>query len=152
MTPPPLKRQAIIPRIDGIQRDLEKLRPLSDLSPSAFALEDNFIKAQFYLRRVLEGVFHIGSHVLSRIPGGRPTEYKEIAVKLGELGLVDREFATSRLKRMAGYRNRLTHFYADVTPSELHGVTRDHLGDVEQFLHAIRALLEHPERYHLTVE
>lgn len=152
MIPQPLKRQAIVPRIDGIQRDLEKLRTLGALPPDGFAAEDNFVKAQFYLRRALEGVFHIGSHILSRLPGGRATEYKEIAVKLGECGIVDRAFAEGELKRIAGYRNRLTHFYADITPSELHDIVRCHLAGVEQFLHAARLVVEHPERYSLTLE
>ena len=152
MTPPPLKRQSMLPRIDGIQRDVEKLRALGALSLEAFATEDSFVKGQFYLRQALEGVFHIGSHILSRLPAGRPTEYKEIAVKLGALGVVDKTFADTQLKQIAGYRNRLTHFYADITPRELHAILRNHLGDIEQFLQAIRALLEHPERFHLTVE
>jgi uncharacterized protein YutE (UPF0331/DUF86 family) len=152
VTPVPLKRQAILPRIDGIQRDVEKLRTLGELPPDLFANEDNFIKAQFYLRRALERMFHIGSHVLSRLPGGRPTEYKEIAIKLGELGIVDKDFAKGPLKQIAGYRNRLTHFYADIIPSELHTVVRDRLEDIDRFLHSIRTLMEHPEGYHLTVE
>lgn len=152
MTPQPLKRQAILPRVDGIQRDVEMLRALGALPADAFAAEDHFVKAQFYLRRALEGVFHIGSHILSRLPGGRVTEYKEIAIKLGELGIVEAAFAGGPLKRMAGYRNRLTHFYADVTPAELHGLLRNHLGDIEQFLSAIGAVMANPARHGLTVE
>jgi len=49
------------------------------MSPDEFAKEENFVRGQFYLRRALEGVFHIGSHILSRIPGGRVTEYKAAA-------------------------------------------------------------------------
>lgn len=52
-----IKSQSIIPRIDGIERDLEKLEDLGKLPLDILAIEDNFIKAQFYLRRVLEGVF-----------------------------------------------------------------------------------------------
>lgn len=54
-----IKSQAIIPRIDGIQRDIEKLKVLGALSLVEFSEEDNFVKAQFYLRRALEGVFHL---------------------------------------------------------------------------------------------
>jgi uncharacterized protein YutE (UPF0331/DUF86 family) len=32
---------------------------------------------------------------------------------------------------MAGYRNRLTHHYDEVTPSELYAVITRHLDDVE---------------------
>ena len=113
MGPQPIKAQSVIPRLDGIARDVLMLRALGQLSPEEFAREENFVRAQFYLRRALEGVFHIGSHILSRIPGGRVTEYKAIALKLGEVGIVTPSLAEKGLKFMAGCRNRLTHFYAD---------------------------------------
>lgn len=147
-----IKRQSIVPRIDGIQRDLEKLKRLGELPMLEFTSEDNFIKAQFYLRRALEGVFHIGAHVLSRIPGGRVTEYKEIAQRLGELGIVPKPFAEKNLRAMAGYRNRLTHFYADVKPEEIHEIICENLGDFEVFLKDIKELLSDPAKFNLAIE
>ncbi len=147
-----IKSQSIIPRIDGIERDMQKLKKLGGLFFEAFAEEDNFIKAQFYLRRALEGIFHIGSHILARIPGGRATEYKEIALKLGEAGVVNKRFAENNLKNMAGYRNRLTHFYADVTPEEIYKIITIHLDDFNTFLQAIKDLMKNPEKFNLTIE
>lgn len=147
-----IKRQSILPRIDGIQRDIGKLNDLASLSLEEFSTEDNFIKAQFYLRRALEGVFHIGTHILSRMPGGRATEYKEIAVKLGVMSIVPVEFANNQLKNMAGYRNRLTHFYADVQPEEIYHIIQRHSSDFDIFLKHIREVLETPAKFNLTVE
>jgi len=147
-----IKSQSLVPRIDGIQRDIEKLKKLGELPLSEFAGEDNFIKAQFYLRRALEGVFHIGAHLLTRLPGGRATEYKTIALKLGETGIVPKLFAEKNLKAMAGYRNRLTHFYADVRPEEIYRIIRENLSDFNTFLEAIRQVLVNPEKFNLTVE
>jgi len=147
-----LKRQAIVPRLDGIQRDMKKLFTLGQLSFSEFEQETNFALAQFYLRQVLEGMFHIGSHILSRFPGSRSTEYKEIALQLGEVGIVEKPYAKNTLKEMAGYRNRLTHFYADITPEELFNIINNKLADVETFLSAIKKLLNQPERFGLSLE
>jgi uncharacterized protein YutE (UPF0331/DUF86 family) len=152
MVPQAIKSQSIIPRLDGIARDILMLRKLGKLPSEDFAEEQNFVLAQFYLRRALEGVFHIGSHILSRVPGGRVTEYKGVAIKLGEVGIVPREFADKGLKAMAGYRNRLTHFYADVKPAELQRIITNDLGDLDTFTAAIKALLENPERFGLSVE
>lgn len=148
----PIKSQSIIPRIDGIQRDVGKLKELGKLAPTEFAKEDNFIKAQFYLRQALEGVFHIGSHILSRIPGGRATEYKEIALKLGELGIVDKNFAQTKLKNMAGFRNRLTHFYAEIAPEEIYKIIQENLDDFGRFLDVIRLLMKNPQEFNLQIE
>ncbi len=147
-----IKSQSIIPRIDGIEKDITRLEALSKLPFTDFSQEDNFIKAQFYLRQALEGVFHIGSHILSRIPGGRATEYKEVALKLGEFGVVDKDFASTKLKDMAGYRNRLTHFYAEITPTEIYKIIQENLPDFKTFLEYIKTLLKNPEKYNLTLE
>lgn len=147
-----IKKQAILPRVSGIQSGVEKLRTLSQLSLEEFSLEDNFVKAQFYLRRALEGIFHIGTHVLSRVPGGRVAEYKAIALKLGEVGIVPKAYAENQLKAMAGYRNRLTHFYADITPAEIREIIRNHAGDIDVFLRAIKDLLTDPARFNFELE
>ena len=149
-----IKKQAILPRIDGILKDIDKLRHLALLPFDQFraADQENFALAQFYLRQALEGVFHIGEHILSRLNGGRATEYKQIAQKLGEYNLVNHSFAENNLKKMAGYRNRLTHFYADVTPEEIYKVIKENLSDFSVFLEAIKGILENPEKLGLKVE
>ncbi len=53
---------------------------------------------------------------------------------------------------MAGYRNRLTHFYAEINARELHKILKENLGDVEIFLTAIKKLLKNPKKFGLEVE
>lgn len=53
---------------------------------------------------------------------------------------------------MAGYRNRLTHFYAEITPEEMYQIINHHLDDFAVFLKAVKNVLEHPEKFELTVE
>ena len=150
----PIKRQSIIPRMDGIMRDIDKLRTLAHLPEAQFCAidTDSFDLAKLRLREALEGVLNIGAHLISRVEGGRPTEYKDIARKLGELGFVERAFAEHALIPMAGYRNRLTHFYAEITPAEMYQIIHTRLDDFTTFLSAIKLVLEHPERFNLTVE
>jgi len=150
----PLKLQSIIPRVDGIMKDVKKLRQLGSLPEAEFCDggKDHFDVAKLRLREALEGVFSIGAHILSRMEGGRTTEYKDIAKKLGEFGITEKQFAAEALVRMAGYRNRLTHFYAEIIPQELYRIIRKDLGDFDTFLGAIKELLQHPEKFNLTVE
>lgn len=148
----PIEREAILPRIDGIRRNIEKLRNLGGLPFETFRTGDSFDLAQHHLRLALEGIFHIGSHILSRLPGGRPVEYKQIAEKLGEFGIVDATFALHALVPMAKMRNLLVHQYADLDARRLYDTIRDHLGDVETFLSAVKELLQHPEKFQVRVE
>lgn len=148
----PLQRESIEPRMDGIQKEISLLKQFAQLPYKAFKDDAVLDRTQLHLRFALEGVFNIGSHILSRIPGGRFTEYKEIARKLGEVGVVPREFAEQKLVPMAGYRNRLTHFYAEIKPRELYRIVREDLGDFEAFLRMVKVVLVHPDKFGLTIE
>lgn len=148
----PLLREAIQPRIDGIQKSMVLLQTFGEKSVAEFADPEIFERAAYHLRLALEGVFHISAHILSRIPGSRETEYKRMAKKLGEMGIVDREFANTTLVQMAGYRNRLTHFYAEVQAEELHVICKDHLQDIEKFLQYIKKVMQKPEDFGLSVD
>lgn len=148
----PLEREAILPRIDGIKKNLERLRRLGQLSFEEFSQGDSFDLVQHHLRLALESVFHISSHILSRIPGGRAVEYKEIADKLAEAGIIDQKFAEKKLKPMAGLRNLLVHHYADIDAKKLYKVVKGNLSDIERFLKYVKALIENPEKFDLTLE
>lgn len=148
----PLEKDTIVKRINGIQIEIAALTNLSKQSLSEFKNGDGHKLAEYHIHRALEGVFHIGSHILSRIPGGQAAEYKEIARKLGEFGILDKSYAGGALSKMAGYRNRIVHFYAEIIPEELYEIINNNLGDFDVFLKAAKEVLEHPEKFGLTIE
>jgi uncharacterized protein YutE (UPF0331/DUF86 family) len=93
-----------------------------------------------YLRRALEAVFDIGRHILAKTAGFKEIEYKAIAKHLGEKGIITRELSDI-LYVMAGYRNRMVHFYKEVTPEELYYIVVNRLGDTDQFNREIVAFI-----------
>ena len=138
----------------------EALTALQDIASTSTEAEftgslEKFAVAEHHLRRALEAVFDMGGHIISRFaygPGKRPKTLREIAHALGERSVVELYFADGALSKMAGYRNRLVHFYDEVTPSELYGIITKNLGDLEMFAAAAVATIDHPERLDLTVE
>lgn len=152
MTQLPVEKPIVIKRLEGISAELKELHDLAHQNLSDFTSGSGWKLAQFHLHRALEGVFNICSHILSRIPGGTATQYKEIAKKMGEFKLVPEEFANTQLVEMAKYRNRLVHFYAEVTPVELYKLLNEDLGDLDTFMSAIKEVLENPQDYDLLVE
>lgn len=148
----PIEKDIIIKRLNGIQTELEAMRELAKLSIEQFQQEKGFELGQYHLHRALEGVFNIGAHILSRIPGAQATKYREIAEKLGAHRIVDREFANTKLSEMADYRNRLVHFYAEINQEEIYKILQNDLGDFDIFLAAVKKVLEHPEKFGLEVE
>ncbi|MDO8643743.1 MAG: DUF86 domain-containing protein, partial [bacterium] len=132
--------------------EIFELEKLSKIPMEEFSTGDGWKLAQFHLHRALEGVFNITSHILSRIPGGAVTQYREMAEKLGEYKIVTDEFAKTKLSEMAKYRNRLVHFYAQITPTELYGILQNDLGDFDVFLGSVRKVLEQPDTYGVSVQ
>ena len=111
-------------------------------------LEDPRMSAagESYLRRALEALLDLGRHLLAKGFGIATTEYKEIAHRLGEVGVLPSE-QTERFVQMAGYRNRLVHFYQEVTPKELHEILTQHVSDVEVILDSVLGWAEkNPDR------
>ena len=100
MTTQKLEKDIIIKRIDGIEAELAELKKLGQQNLNQFQSGDGWKLAQFHLHRALEGVFNIGSHIISRIPGASASQYKEIALKLGENKLGDFNIFLSAIKQV----------------------------------------------------
>jgi uncharacterized protein YutE (UPF0331/DUF86 family) len=138
----PIDKEVIIDRLAHIQRSLERLREMKKMTPGEFMLEDNFAIAEHYLRYAIEATFDICAHILARIPGAEVGEYKVIAREMGAQGILPKKFAEETLQEMAGYRNRLTHFYFEITPREMYDILRNNMEDFEVFMRYIRKELE----------
>ncbi|MBI4212251.1 MAG: DUF86 domain-containing protein [Deltaproteobacteria bacterium] len=147
----PVEREAIMPRVDGMRRNIQKLEELAKLPFKEFSEGDAFDLAQHHLRLALEGIFHISSHILSRLPGARANEYKEVARKMGEQGIVPKAFCAKALVPMAGMRNILVHHYADIDAKRLHNIIKKHTKDIDTFLNAIKKFMKHPEKFGISL-
>ncbi len=152
MTKTAIEKDVVLKRVNGIEGEIAELEKIALTPFEEFKDGAGFKLAQYHLHRALEGVFNISAHILSRMPGHEATEYKELARKLGEAGIVGGEFAKTKLVQMAKYRNRLVHFYAEITPDELYVIVQNDLGDFDIFLSGVKNLLEHPEKFSLVVE
>jgi uncharacterized protein YutE (UPF0331/DUF86 family) len=91
--------------------------------------------AESCLRRALEAIFDLGRHILAKGFGQGVTEYKQIASELERAGVLSRSQARL-LSTLAGYRNRLVHFYHEVTHKELYEICHDNLDDLRKIKHA----------------
>ncbi|MGC8943759.1 MAG: type VII toxin-antitoxin system HepT family RNase toxin [Caldisericia bacterium] len=138
----PINKEIIIKRISIIEDCLQKLEKFKNLSFEEFLSGENFAISEHYLRRALEAEFDIGNHILSKIPGVRVTTYKEIAIELGKQKILPKDFVENKLIKMAGYRNRLIHFYSEITEDELYRIIKDELNDFKKFLKYIKPLLK----------
>ncbi len=146
MVPGRIERRVVIDRLAWVDRMLAEIRALPLQDKSEFLADSrNVWAAESCLRRALEALFDLGRHILAKGFGQGVEEYKQIAEELTKAGVLSQEEA-QLLRLMAGYRNRLVHFYHDVTPEELFEICTKDLDDVERIADAFRTWVRDHQR------
>lgn len=136
MTAGKVSRRVLTDRLAILDRLLDQVRalPLGDRQ-AFYADPRNLLAAESCLRRSLEVLLDLGRHLLAKGYGVGVSEYKEIAAELLRHGALSPGHA-ELLRVLAGYRNRLVHYYHEVADEELFALCSDHLGDLEQIRQA----------------
>jgi len=149
----PLNKEVLRTRVAYIEDSIRSLERFKGVSFHEFHSNSDHFRITFYdLHRSLEAIMDIGSHILARIPGARPSSYKDIPRLLGKHKVIPTDFAESELTKMAGYRNRMVHFYGEITEIELYNIIQEDLGDLHTFCGYIDAILNDPAAYNLEAE
>ena len=139
MTPGHVDLKIVDERLRIVAVSLDDLRALPQTNLAEFTADRrNPLAADAALRRALEALFDTARHLLAKGFGYGSLEYREVAREVVDRGLITDPQLADRLPRMAGYRNRLTHHYDDITPDELFAIVTTHLGDIERAADALR--------------
>ena len=147
MTAALLSEKVIAERAEWIRKMLSAIRQVPlDTFEGFLSDSRNVAAAESYLRRALEALMDLGRHMLAKGFGMAASEYREIPRQLQAAGVLPVELA-ALMGTLAGYRNRMVHFYHDVTNQELYDICAHQLDDVEAVVGAMLAwVAAHPER------
>jgi uncharacterized protein YutE (UPF0331/DUF86 family) len=139
MTPGTIDLKVVGDRLRVVERSLADLEAIPHGSLDEFNSDRrNPLAADAALRRALEALFDVARHLLAKGKGLAGLEYRSVAKLASEHGLVGDPELAERFSAMAGYRNRLTHHYDEVTPEELFAIVTEHLGDVAAIAESLR--------------
>jgi uncharacterized protein YutE (UPF0331/DUF86 family) len=147
MSPSRVSRAVVADKIALVRRMLDAIRTLPLEELERFSIDPRMAAAgESYLRRALEGLLDLARHVLAKGFGRAPAEYAVVARELGEVGVTTADVAT-RLVSMARYRNRMVHFYDEVTERELFELLTTRLDDFEKVIGDVTQwMAKHPDR------
>ncbi len=147
MTPGEIRSNVVGERISWIRSMIASIQQLPLASYHEFVSDPrNAAAAESYLRRGVEALLDLGRHILAKGFAVAPSEYKEIGNMLVQEGVISRENG-DLLRKIAGYRNRMVHFYHHVSQEELYLLCTQNLGDLETVLQAlIEFLKNHPDK------
>lgn len=147
MTPAKVKKRIASQRAEYISDMVSEIRRLPLESRELFLSDRrNVWAAESCLRRAIEALLDLGRHILAKCFGRGVTEYKQIADQLEQQNILAPAHA-SVLRTLAGYRNRMVHFYHEITPEELYSISSKELEDVLTVREGLLAWLRaHPEK------
>lgn len=147
MTPGMLRGQVIAERSAWIRKMIDQVKDLPLESYDLFCSDPrNLGAAESYLRRCLEALLDLGRHLLAKGFGRPVSEYKAIAMVLEEQGVLDEKERLTMVK-LTGYRNRMVHFYQEISEQELYEICTGRLGDIEELLSTfLKWVTGHPEK------
>ena len=134
MSPGTIDEKVIAQRARWIREAIAALKelPLSD-QQAFLGNKHNIAAAESYLRRSLEALFDVGRHILAKGFAYPATEYKEIASGLFEKSVIGKADA-DLMRNMAGYRNRMVHFYHEISSEELLDICLNHTDEIDRLL------------------
>ena len=134
MTPSKIRAEVVAERIAGIRDMTESIGKLPLSGFDEFVSDPrNVAAAESYLRRAVEALLDLGRHILSKGFGIAVAEYKDIGIKLSEENVLSRDHG-ALLRRIAGYRNRMVHFYHEINREELYRLCGNNLKDIDILL------------------
>jgi uncharacterized protein YutE (UPF0331/DUF86 family) len=147
MTPMLIRAGVVTERVAWVRQMVARVRALPLSSEAIFSQDPrNAAAAESYLRRGIEALLDLGRHILAKGFAIAVGEYKEIGLQLAARGVLDPKNG-ALMRRIAGYRNRMVHFYSEVTVQELYLLAVKHVADIESLCDAIvQWLREHPEK------
>ena len=134
MVPEDINGDVVTQRASWVFEMINSLRDLPIENKAEFLKNKHHVAAaESYLRRSLEALFDIGRHILAKKFAYPAAEYKEIAKGLSDRKVIIGD-QVELMRKMAGYRNRMVHFYHEITPEELHEICTNHLDEIKFLL------------------
>ena len=131
MTPTGIRTIVVTEKASWVREMTAAIRHLPLDSYDEFLSDTrNAAAAESYLRRGIEGLLDLGRHVLAKGFGKVVAEYKEVADQLTHNGVLSPKNG-SVFRLMAGYRNRLVHFYQQISTAELYEICSRDLDNLE---------------------
>ena len=147
MTSGLIREKVVTGRLAWIREMLNGIAALPLHDAAVFTQDPrNVAAAESYLRRALEALLDLGRHILAKGFGLATSEYKEIPIGLRRAGVLTDDQA-HLMREMAGYRNRMVHFYDEISTDELFQICAEQASDIAHLAdHLAHWTSEHPEQ------
>jgi len=128
-------------RMSEIRENIGKIGQYSSISDKEFWEDErNILSVKHLLLESIEACSNICIHISAKKLFKAPSSFSECFEILHKSKITDEDLS-SRLRKMARFRNILLHRYWEIENQKILGYARNDLGDFEQFLRSIAKYL-----------
>ena len=132
-----IKKRDIEEKIAKIRKGLANLKDYADNCEEIFEKDEDLKDAILYRLYILsDRVLSLAEMICKFKKLGYPLTYSEFIYRLGDAGIIDKEFAYY-FADIARFRNFLAHEYEDIDEKKICTIMLENLDDVEKFLEQI---------------
>jgi len=135
-------RELVTRKLLLITQDLDAVAPFAT-KPLATFLQNRLDQAvvERMLERMIGRMIDVNYHLITEAGQPPPPDYHASFVKLGELGIVNPEFAR-RIARCAGLRNRLVREYEEIDPRQVFESLQTARDDIVTYVRSVESCLD----------
>ncbi len=124
-------KEKISRKLARLEKNIRFLKQHSDISPEELASDWTLLSAiERNFQVAIEIVLDIGEMIMSEEDLEKPESYRDVLLRLGEIGVFSEEFA-KKFAPAAGFRNILVHIYEEVQINLICDFIRDYLSDFD---------------------
>ena len=133
-------RDLVAKKLARIVTCLHELRTLASVDRLREDVrEERFV--EHTLQIAIQSALDVASHIASDQRLGEPETNRALFQLLARADVISKDHA-QRLAEMAGFRNVLVHGYDEVQIQVVEDVVRNHLGDLDEFVAAVKRHLD----------
>lgn len=133
-------RDLVAKKLARIATCLHELRTIASVDRIHMDVrEKRFVERT--LQIAIQSALDVASHIASDERLGEPETNRALFQLLASASVTSSDLA-ARLAEMAGFRNVLVHGYDDVQVPIVEDVVRNHLGDLDDFITAVKRHLD----------
>ncbi|MEN6589858.1 MAG: DUF86 domain-containing protein [Fervidobacterium sp.] len=137
-----IDRERVFGKLGMIQRALNNLVELSKIAKEEFLSDFKYYdSAKYNLQVAIEAMIDVGNHIISRLGYESPKTYADTFEILSKHGILP-QGKVGNFKLVAKFRNRIVHFYDDLSEEEVYQILLHNLDDFRDFLKDISSFLE----------
>ncbi len=118
--------------------EIKKLVALND--KDFWSEKKNIAAVKYYLLQAIEAIGSVCIHIAAKKFNKAADSFGECFEILENNGFLEKKLAI-KLRKMARFRNKLVHFYWEISDAKILEYARNDLEDFGQFIKAIKSIL-----------